>query len=97
MSSTFSGCSRFSHHSFGFAFSQLVATLRTKETHSARLLHCMELLAGVLHVLSTKDLKAACECILELVEFPNSLVGGFLIASGVILTNQLLCSYFGYQ
>ncbi|KAA0186287.1 hypothetical protein FBUS_03907 [Fasciolopsis buskii] len=53
---------------------QLVATLRTKETHSARLLHCMELLAGVLHVLSTKDLKAACECILELVEFPNSLV-----------------------
>ncbi|TPP62367.1 hypothetical protein FGIG_04047 [Fasciola gigantica] len=53
---------------------QLVAALHTKETHCTRLLHCIELVTGVLHVMSTKDLKAACECILELVEFPNSLV-----------------------
>ncbi|GAA53697.1 ribosomal RNA-processing protein 12 [Clonorchis sinensis] len=53
---------------------QLVAVLRTKEVHCVRLLHCLELLTSILPLLPSKEVKAACECILELVEFPNPLV-----------------------
>ncbi|TGZ75032.1 hypothetical protein CRM22_000613 [Opisthorchis felineus] len=53
---------------------QLVAVLRTKEVHCIRLLHCLELLTSILPLLPSKEVKAACECILELVEFPNPLV-----------------------
>lgn len=34
----------------------------------------MELLIGIMPMLPSKDVKLACECILELVEFPNPLV-----------------------
>ncbi|KAF8569149.1 hypothetical protein P879_03470 [Paragonimus westermani] len=53
---------------------KLVAVLNTKDVHCVRLLHCTELLASILHLLPSKEVKAAAECILELVEFPNQLV-----------------------
>ncbi|CAH8492153.1 unnamed protein product [Dicrocoelium dendriticum] len=53
---------------------QLIAVLCTQDNHCTRLLHCVELLTSILHLLPPKEVKTACECILELVEFPNSLV-----------------------
>ncbi|KAF5394428.1 hypothetical protein PHET_11554 [Paragonimus heterotremus] len=53
---------------------KLVAVLNTKDVHCVRLLHCTELLASILHLLPSKEVKTAAECILELVEFPNQLV-----------------------
>lgn len=60
-------------------YRQLVTLLNTKDVQCTRLLHCINLLTLVIPMLPLKEVKPACECILELNEFPNPLVGLLLI------------------
>nr|CAH8846999.1 unnamed protein product [Trichobilharzia regenti] len=53
---------------------QLITSLHTKDVQCTRLLHCLDLLTSVIPLLPSKDVKLACECILELSNFPNPLV-----------------------
>ncbi|CAH8846438.1 unnamed protein product [Trichobilharzia szidati] len=53
---------------------QLITSLHTKDVQCTRLLHCLDLLTTVIPLLPSKDVKLACECILELANFPNPLV-----------------------
>ncbi|CAH8499494.1 unnamed protein product [Schistosoma turkestanicum] len=56
------------------ATKQLISTLHTKDVHCTRLLHCLNLLTSIIPLLPSKDVKLACECVLELANFPNPLV-----------------------
>ncbi|VDP30939.1 unnamed protein product [Schistosoma mattheei] len=53
---------------------QLISSLHTKDVHCTRLLHCLNLLASIVPLLPSKDVKLAFECVLELANFPNPLV-----------------------
>ncbi|CAL8105863.1 unnamed protein product [Calicophoron daubneyi] len=53
---------------------QLVSALHTNNTHCTKLLHCLELFSSILHLFPAKEVKPACECILELTNFPNLMV-----------------------
>ncbi|KAK4471351.1 hypothetical protein MN116_004786 [Schistosoma mekongi] len=53
---------------------QLLSSLHTKDIHCTRLLHCINLLTSIIPLFPSKDVKLACECVLELANFPNPLV-----------------------
>ncbi|VEL13667.1 unnamed protein product [Protopolystoma xenopodis] len=53
---------------------QLTSLIKTSDANCIRLLYLLDLLASVIHVFPTRNIKAASECILDLTEFPNKMV-----------------------
>ena len=55
-------------------FSQLSGLIRITDSGCSRLLYGLNLLKCIICLVPEKDIKLACECILELTAFNNSLV-----------------------
>lgn len=71
-----------------FIFRQLSTLIRITDSGCGRLLHILNLLKSIICLVPENDIKSACECVLELTAFNNSLVRTFPVLQSTILHGQ---------